>query len=71
MSRILIDLPDQHIDELSHIARAEKTSRADVIRQAVASYLEHRGTREDAAFGLWKKRSVDGLEYQQRARDEW
>jgi hypothetical protein len=25
----------------------------------------------DAAFGLWKDRTVDGVEYQRRLRDEW
>ena len=39
--------------------------------QAVAGFLaENRAGLEDS-FGIWKKRGVDGVEYQEKLRREW
>jgi metal-responsive CopG/Arc/MetJ family transcriptional regulator len=73
--RTLVDIPDDQLAELSEIARTEKTSRAALVRRAVAEMLaSHRSNREDpiaAAFGLWGESGEDGLAYQERLRAEW
>ncbi len=71
MARILIDIPDRQLDELASLAAAEKLSRAELVRRAVAAYVERNRPSTDSAFGIWKKRGVDGLEYQEKVRAEW
>lgn len=70
--RTIIDIPDTQLERLDVFAVQEKISRAELIRRAVADYLQRYATvAEDAAFGLWKQRGEDGLAYQQRLREEW
>lgn len=70
--RALVDFEEEQIRELDRLARKQKISRAALIREAVSDYLE-KSAREVAqeSFGLWGKRKVDGLAYQERARSEW
>lgn len=69
--RTLVDLPERDLEQLAALSRSRKTSRAELIRQAVAGYLaQNRAAMEDS-FGLWKDRGVDGLKYQDRLREEW
>ena len=70
--RTLVDLGDAQIQELDNLSKQERTSRAALIRQAIADYLAARRGRQDRdAFGLWGERAVDGLAYQEKARSEW
>ncbi len=69
--RTLIDLPEKQINELTAISQAEKISRAEVIREAIACYLATKKPSMDEAFGLWQNRKVDGLAYQENLRSEW
>jgi len=46
-------------------------SRAEAIRQAIASYIESNKPGAVDAFGLWKNRNVDWLAYQEQARSKW
>jgi len=69
--RTLVDIPDRQIKDLTAICEAEKVSRAEVIRQAIAAYIEKKKPATVEAFGLWKGRKVDGLAYQERVRSEW
>lgn len=71
MGRILVDIPQKHIDDLGAIARVQKRSRAEVIRKAIADYVEQNKPATADAFGLWKDRQVDGLVYQESIRSEW
>ena len=69
--RTLVDLPESQLTKLTAISKARKLSRAEVIRQAIATFIETQPVRpEDAAFGIWKG-GEDGVEYQRRLRDEW
>jgi metal-responsive CopG/Arc/MetJ family transcriptional regulator len=70
--RTLVDLPDKDLQELTELGRRSKRSRAALIREAIAAYLEvrRRGSQTDA-FGLWGPRGPDGLTYQRKARAEW
>ena len=68
----LVDLGDAQLQALDELSRKEKRSRAALIRQAIDDYLaKQRDEKEGDAFGLWGKRKVDGLVYQEKARHEW
>jgi metal-responsive CopG/Arc/MetJ family transcriptional regulator len=73
--RTLIDIPDEQLEQLREISNRENTSRAAIIREAIASYLAKRrkvGAKD--AFGLWRHEGrdvVDGVEYQKALRGEW
>ena len=70
--RTLVDLGDTQIEALDELSKKEKRSRAALIRQAIDDYLAKRHiTQGDDAFGLWGKRKVDGLAYQEKVRKEW
>ena len=72
MSRILIDLPDSQVEELAVLVEVEQRPRAAVIRDAIEAYIsQHKPMLGADAFGLWKSKKVDGLEYQQELRSEW
>ncbi len=70
--RTIIELPEEQLQVLAEICRREKISRAEAIRRAVAEFgRSQTGKRSRSAFGLWRKRGVDGLAYEQRLRREW
>lgn len=70
--RTIIDLPDTQLELLSNVAVQEKISRAELIRRAVADYLQRCAVApDDDAFGVWKQRGEEGVAYQQRLREEW
>lgn len=77
MTRILADLPDEEIERLDHIARAQGKSRAAVLREAVSAYNARPADGDsswiDQGFGLWAKHgiAVDPLEYERKRRAEW
>ncbi|MGL4314532.1 MAG: CopG family transcriptional regulator [Sphingomonas sp.] len=78
MTRILADLPDDEIKRLDRIAEQRGTSRAAVLREAVASYRAPEpepGNLDwlEAGFGLWARHGLadDPHEYERKRRAEW
>jgi predicted transcriptional regulator len=72
MSRILVDLTDMQLSDITQIAETDKRARAAVIRDALDSYIAQRKPALAVdVFGLWETRQTDGLEYQERLRSEW
>lgn len=70
--RTIIDLPAEQLEDLAELCRRDGISRAEAIRQAVASHVRRaRGARPQPAFGMWRDRAVDSLTLQRRLRDEW
>jgi predicted transcriptional regulator len=70
--RTVIDVPDALIESLDQVGALEQRSRAALIREAITQYLKVKSIpAADEAFGLWKKRAVDGVQYQRSLRDEW
>ena len=69
--RTLVDLPERELEQLTALSRSRKTSRAELIRQAVAGYLAQNKAGVEDSIGLWKDRGVDGLKYQETLREEW
>ena len=68
--RTLVDIPDRQLKELTAVCKAEKVSRAELIRQAISAYLEKKKPVAGEAFGLWKGRQLGGLAYQEQERSE-
>ena len=69
--RILVHINKSDLTALNKLARQKNVSRARLIQNAIADYLEtHRPDQPDA-FGLWGNRVVDGLVYQTAIRGEW
>ena len=68
--QLLISYP-QGRPALGVLSRSRKVSRAELIRQAVAGFLAQNKAGMEDSFGLWKRRSVDGVEYQEKLRSEW
>ena len=73
MKRTLVGFSEHDIQELDALSGIQRISRAELIRQAVSSYLAKFKTADasEEAFGLWSAKKEDGLAYQQRLREEW
>ena len=70
--RALIDLPEKLMKEIAAVAERDEMSRAEAVRRAVADYVAKRSMgRPGAAFGIWKSKNVDALDYEDRLRNEW
>lgn len=70
--RTIVDIPEDRIQALSRICKRNRISRAEAVRQAIDHYISIRRAEDsDEAFGLWKEKGVDGLQYQQDIRGEW
>lgn len=69
--RTLVDIPDRQIDDLTRLCTSKRVSRAEIIRQAIALYIELNKPAAADAFGIWKNRSVEGLACQEKMRSEW
>lgn len=76
--RTIIELTDEQIEGLRRLCEREGISRAEAVRRGVELLLrekdariEERRAALDAAFGMWKDRDIDGVEYQRKLRAEW
>ena len=70
--RILTEIGEGQLKALDDLSKKERTSRAALIRHAVDDFLaKHHRKRQHDAFGLWGERSIDGLAYQEKLRNEW
>ena len=76
--RTIIDLPDEQVKALAHYCAREKISRAEAVRRAVGRLMDdpaqvkaRRKAELEAAFGMWKDRGIDAVEYQRALRAEW
>jgi metal-responsive CopG/Arc/MetJ family transcriptional regulator len=70
--RTLVDIGEPQVQELDELSKEDRRSRAALIREAIDDYLAKRRARRGGdAFGLWGKRKVDGLAYQEKVRREW
>lgn len=70
--RTIIELPTDQLDALERLCTRDGISRAEAIRRAVASFVgQHGASSAGQAFGLWRGRTVSGLEYQEQLRKEW
>jgi metal-responsive CopG/Arc/MetJ family transcriptional regulator len=72
MSRIVIDLPDEDLKVIDAIKEIQGKPRAEIIRTAISGYLQNNSVGDDEeAFGIWRMKNGDGLEFQRAMRGEW
>ncbi len=70
--RTLIDIPEEDLSLLNRLGEIRNVSRAELVRQAISSYLApHKLAERVDGFGLWANCPIDGLAYQERIRSEW
>lgn len=70
--RTIVELPDEQIERLKALSKKSRLSRAELVRRAVADYLERQSPdEENVAFGIWRDKPRDGIDYQHALRDEW
>jgi len=74
--RTIVDLPVEQIRALDAYGKKHGISRAETVRRAVAMFLPKRRPRKldfrnHPAFGAWRDRDVDAVEYQRKLRAEW
>lgn len=70
--RTIVDLPDDQVEALKRLSKQSRLSRAELMRRAVADYLQrHDSGLSEAAFGIWRDRARDGLARQRELREEW
>jgi len=70
--RALVDMNDAQVEALDILAKRMHQSRAALIRAAIDDYLDrHRRGQVEDGFGLWGRRKVDGLSYQEEVRGDW
>ena len=70
--RTIVDLPEEQIERLKALSEQSRVSRAELLRRAVAEYLQrHPPANGEAAFGIWRDTPRDGVEYERALRAEW
>lgn len=71
--RILVDLPENHLRELTALAVQSGASRTELVRRAVAAFVSEKRVPLSDYFGLWADGgpTEDPMAYQRRLRDEW
>ncbi|AEV91949.1 MAG: hypothetical protein AB8U78_00385 [Rickettsia slovaca] len=71
--RTIINIADSQIKILDKISK-KKISRDKIIGQALTSYIasnDHNNKAFENAFGLWKDKNLDSVEYQAKLCNEW
>lgn len=70
--RTIIQIGDSEAQELAKLCAEMGWSRAKGFREGVRMLLKHHKQTQDVdVFGIWKNKKIDGLEYQQKLREEW
>jgi hypothetical protein len=70
--RTIVDIPEDQVEALKRLGERSRLSRAELMRRAVAEYLQrHSPGPGDAAFGLWREQPLDALAVQDSLRAEW
>lgn len=69
--RTLVDIPEAELEALNALSERDQRSRAALIREAIADYLQKRQPSLHDAFGLWGEGKRDGLAWQEKLRAEW
>ena len=70
--RAIIDIDEGEDRALKQLARQRGVSRAQMVREAIDHFLQVEAPKgAGAAFGIWRDKNLDGLEYQRRQRKDW
>jgi len=69
-----IELSESQAETLRQYCYKVQISEAEAVRQALAQFLSSipkRKLSEHSAFGCWRDKQQDGLDYQYSLRNEW
>jgi metal-responsive CopG/Arc/MetJ family transcriptional regulator len=70
--RTIVDLPEEQIGALARLCEAQKISRAEAVRRAVALMLKETASEQkDVGFGLWKHKRISSRKLVDNLRGEW
>ena len=72
--KTLINIVDQDIFKLDRFSQQKGVSRSHLIREAIAQFIVREEQPIEDVFGLLKQdkyQLIDGLDYQNKLRDEW
>ena len=70
--RVEIDFPADESRALAESCERAGISPEECVRRAVAHFIEcERLPDLEAAFGAWRGKAIDGVEYQRQLRAEW
>ena len=69
--KMIIDIPDADMERLRSICEKEGISLAEAVHRAITQYPACHPAIDEDAFGLWKDRDIDALDYQRSLRGEW
>jgi len=70
--RTIVDIDEKQVTILDEFSKSSHLSRAAVIREAITLFIEKRiKPTKHSAFGIWKDRNIDALNYQDKLRNEW
>jgi hypothetical protein len=69
----LLELIQQQVDQLPPEKQTEVLDFVAFLRQQLAHSkpIQARALRQHPAFGAWRARKIDALEYQRALRAEW
>lgn len=75
MVRTQIYLTEAERQGVAALARATNRTQSQIIRHALDLYLglseNNAAEQRRAAFGIWRKRKIDGVQLQRKLRGEW
>ena len=65
--RTLVDIPEEHLEELKRIGKAEKLTRAEMVRRAVTAYIGEwdEGGRQEKRKAFVRDAEAAWAEYQE------
>ena len=69
--RTIIELPEDQVNALAELCKAERISRAEAVRRALGEMLARKQSKgREQAFGVWENRG-DGRKIVESLRKEW
>ena len=66
--KVLVAIPDHQMPAIQLLSENSKLSRAEIIRRAIAAYLEQHLANAHGVFGLRQTEMEDGAVYQVQMR---
>ena len=57
--RTILEIPNEKVKELDRLCKAQKISRAELVRRAIDKYLlDAPLVRQEASYGIWKRKKL-------------
>jgi Arc/MetJ-type ribon-helix-helix transcriptional regulator len=70
--RVIVDLPNDQVDALAELCRAQGISRSEAVRRAMADLLaKDQDMARNKVFGAWRGGRFDSRQSISRLREEW